>query len=498
MAISLLVLSGCDPATNNAPATVDRSGLHAAPTTPPARICDDPSLRGPATAPADATVIDVGDDLATASDRAAEGTIFWLAPGTHRLEGMQYASVIPKDGQVFVGAPGAVLDGGRVNRYAFTGSAEDVTIRHLTIQNFGTATDNHNEGVVNHDSAHGWLVEHNTVRRNGGAGVFMGSGSVVQHNCLAENGQYGFSAYSPEGPQGLVLRHNEITGNNTADWESRIPGCGCTGGGKFWATSGAVIERNWTHDNHGPGLWADNNNTGFTIRGNFIADNDAEGIIYETSYNALIQFNTFRDNGWVKGPTNPGFPTPAIYVSESGSDTRAGELHGERFLIADNHFVDNWAGIVAWENADRFAGSPADTTGGGTLVNPGRAGVEACADPEKIGRRPWYDDCRWKTQHVHVKRNVFEFDLDRIGEKCTPDFGCGFNGVFSNWGTYPPWSPFHGTVVEEHITHDQDNVWAENTYRGSWRFMALEAGNEVSWDEWRGAPFGQDSGSSFE
>ena len=33
--------------------------------------------------------------------------------------------------------------------------------------------------------------------------------------------------------------------------------------------------------------------------------------------------------------------------------------------------MDNWAGVVAWENADRFAGSPANTsTGNTTLVNP--------------------------------------------------------------------------------------------------------------------------------
>ena len=40
------------------------------------------------------------------------------------------------------------------------------------------------------------------------------------------------------------------------------------------------------HDNHSVGLWADTNNVGFDIEGNYISDNDAEGVFYEISYNA--------------------------------------------------------------------------------------------------------------------------------------------------------------------------------------------------------------------
>lgn len=60
-----------------------------------------------------------------------------------------------------------MLDGRKKNQYAFSGTARDITVRHLTVQNFVAP---HDEGVVNHDSADGWVIEHTTVQRNSGAG----------------------------------------------------------------------------------------------------------------------------------------------------------------------------------------------------------------------------------------------------------------------------------------------------------------------------------------
>jgi hypothetical protein len=273
--------------------------------------------------------------------------------------------------------------------------------------------------------------------------------------------------------------------------------CGCSGGGKFWETSNARIVGNWIHHNHGVGLWADTNNTGFLIEGNRISDNESEGLIYETSYNAAIIRNVFARNALVEGPKYPGFPLAALYISESGSDPRAGSLYGSRFLIARNRFVDNWSALVAWENADRFAGSPANSsTGATTLVNPGVATEEACSDPDLVGTEPYIDDCRWKTQNLRVQRNTFRFDPSRVGPECRPGRGCGFVGLVSQWGSYPDWSPYKGTMVEEAITFHQGNQWRANRYVGPWRFQVKELWNVVGWAEWRGKPYGQDRGST--
>ena len=151
---------------------------------------------------------------------------------------------------------------------------------------------------------------------------------------------------------------------------------------------------------------------------------------------------------------------------------------------------------MAWENADRFAGSPANTsTGVSTLVNPSVATVSACAKKSKIKKQPFFDDCRWKTQNILVEGNTFTTDPSKI-QGCKASRGCGFNGLFSNYGTYPRWSPYHGTVVQKGITFKQNNVWRNNTYTGPWHFMVEEAGNVVSWDAWRSAPYGQDAGSN--
>ncbi|RYP85588.1 right-handed parallel beta-helix repeat-containing protein [Nocardioides guangzhouensis] len=467
----------------------------AAPRTPPAEVCGSRTLDGPGRPPTGAIRITTDQNLMTAAENHPEGTTFWLTSGRHVLGPGEFTQVVPKDRQRFIGAPGAVLDGQRQNSYAFGGPAQHVRISHLTVQSFGTTIrDNSSEAVVNHDGGAGWVVQHTTIRWNAGAGLFLGSDSVTTGNCLEANGQYGFTTGSADG---VLLRRNEITGNNTADWERLEDGCGCTGGGKFWETTRVRVVDNWVHHNRGAGLFVDTNNAGFRVEGNLVEDNTESGLIYETSYNAVVRGNTFARNALVSGPTDPGFPRSAIYISESGSDTRVGAPYGDRLLIEHNRFIDNWGGVVGWENADRFAGSPVNTsTGYSTLVNPRVATVEACADPDLIGTEPYVDDCRWKTQHLRVRANVFQFDPSHFEGGCRAEQGCGFNGLFANWGTTPDWSPYMEDVVMKAITFDQDNVWADNRYTGPWRFMVEDQGNVVGWEAWRGAPYHQDAGST--
>ncbi len=468
----------------------------AAPTAPTALRCEKEGTEGPSAPPAGAVTVSTQDKLTDIVSSHWEGTTYWLAPGMHHLGNGRFNQVIPQEGDTYIGAPGAILDGRHKNSYAFGGHASDVTIKFLTVQNFGSKGENNNEGVVNHDSAEAWTVESSTIQSNAGAGVMLGSGNRVIGNCLRNNGQYGFNAYHADGVTDIVLEGNEITGNNTDDWERRREGCGCTGGGKFWATNGATVSGNYVHDNRGVGLWADNNNVAFLFQGNYVSGNDAEGIMYETSYNAAILNNTLVRNALVKGPTNPSFPAAAIYLSESGSDSRVAGPYNTEFRVSGNVLIDNWSGIVAWENADRFAGSAADTsTGSQTLVNPTVATVKACGERSNISKAPYFDDCRWKTQNVLVDGNTFRFDYSQIA-LCARSKGCGYNGLFSNYGTYPRWSPYKAKVVQENVTFKQNNVWRNNTYIGDWAFAVEEAGKKVDWEAWRSPPYNQDVDST--
>ena len=67
--------------------------------------------------------------------------------------------------------------------------------------------------------------------------------------------------------------------------------------------------------------------------------------------------------------------------------------------------------------------------------------------------------------------NVFSLDPDNIGKTCASRSGCGYNGLFSNWGTFPTWSPYQKASVQDAITYHQGNRFFSNTYAGPWNFI---------------------------
>src|SRR6185437_12465816 len=377
------------------------SVIKAAPTTPPAKVCgSDSVLAGPSTAPNGAISVPAGDNSDFTFNQA--NATYWFAPGVHTLGTGQFANIEPADHDTYIGAPGAILDGQHNNNSAFDGTAQHVTIEYLTIS-------------------------HSTIADNAGAGVMLGSHNELSWDCLQDNQQYGFNAYSNSGEiNGLVLDHNEIAGNDTYDYEAKQPGCGCSGGGKFWNVINATVTSNWVHDNTSIGLWADTNNAGFEFAGNYIEDNHNVGLMYEISYNAVIEYNTFIRNGLIDGPKTTGFPTSAIYISESGTDSRVdSNYQNSPFLIAHNVFLNNWGGVILWENSNRYCASPDNTSSGYcTLVDP-QATLKTCGNASLIKTHPYFAACRWKTQNALVEFNQFTFTPSAVGKTCTAAHLCG-------------------------------------------------------------------------
>ncbi|WP_406302343.1 right-handed parallel beta-helix repeat-containing protein [Streptomyces sp. NBC_00885] len=458
-----------------------------------ARVCAKPPA-GPAMAPAGAVAVDpaVVGDLAVKTKNSPPNTTFWLRPGTHRLDSDRYSQVVPKQGNRYLGAPGAVLDGRKTNQYAFGGTARNVTIQYLTVQRFVAPLD---EGVVNHDSADGWVIEHATLQYNSGAGLMAGAHQRVRASCLRGNGQYGMNAYKAGSPiSDLVVEGNEIVANNKDDWERRRKGCGCTGGIKFWAVNGADVRGNWVHDNRGAGLWADTNNNDFRIEDNVLEANDGAALIYETSYNAVIRKNTIRRNNWVEGrkyaDLGDNFPFATVYLSESGGEPRI-RARTDKIEIYRNVLENNWSGITLWENADRFCNSPANTSSGECTLLVRDSG--RCAQPA-IATAPLYADCRWKTQRVDIHHNRFVLDTSVVG--CTAK--CDRMAVLANYGTYPDWTPYPGERVAEAITHKQHNRWHDNVYLGPWKFVAHDPSRVLDFGQWQGTPYQQDTASTLD
>lgn len=482
------------PAPGGSGVTGPSSGGATAPPNPGAAAVCDKQAAGPVSAPPGAVTVDpaVDGDLIAKTEASPPGSTFWLKPGTHRLGGGQFNQVAPKDGDTYLGAPGAIVDGRGQNMYAFATQARNVTIRNLTIRGFVPPLD---QGVVNHDSGDGWVIEHNTIENNQGAALMAGARQQVRFNCLRNNGQYGMNAYQAgDKIVGMVVENNEIAGNNTENWEVKVPGCGCTGGMKFWAVNGADIRNNWIHDNHGVGLWADTNNNDFLIENNLIEGNDDEAIFYETSYNLVLRGNVLRNNTLVKGKDyadrRDEFPVGTVYLSEAGGEPRI-PARTDKIEIYDNTFLDNWSGITAWENADRFCNSAANTsTGNCTLLVPN---VSSCSQPA-IASVPLYSDCRWKTQRLDIHDNTFVNQPGVVG--CYPGFAARM-AVLSNFGTYPDWSPYMGDVIQRAITRDQQNQWRNNRYTGPWTFMVANVDGSVGVADWQADPNRQDAGSTF-
>ena len=96
-----------------------------------------------------------------------------------------------------------------------------------------------------------------------------------------------------------------------------------------------------------------------------------------------------------------------------------------------------------------------------------------------------------------VEENLFSFKPSDIGSSCSPANECGFQGLFSEYGTYPSWSPYQNTIVEKHITFGQNNHFVANIYRGPWEFMVDEQGKVVTWQQWQSKPYSQDGNSTL-
>ena len=496
-----------------------------------------------------------------ASYQLAPNTVYYLLPGVH------VGSFQANENDAFVGglANGqpTVLSGEygedhwAIDSNSSAGNQPGVTIEYLTIEKYlptGQA------GAVNPDTNTGWTIRNNTITLNvPGAGVMLGSDNVLKDNCLTLNGQYGFQSVVTNtwgqdqltgGPYNLTVEGNEISYNDTCDFEGLldnpsigwskhnpvppqyrnshcgpvVPG-GNQGGFKLWQTDGVTIKDNYIHHNWGPGAWADTNNANTTYTGNTITDNDNAAIIEEISYNFSITDNYFARNGWA-GLGNAAFPSPAIYVSESGSDRTFGGVPGcpetscsgqpsyrSESVISGNTMTDNGGGVFLWQDSNRFctdgfdapctlvrSKSSAPFTLSACKANIPSASIDQASYTGNLTgspRQDWWDGCRWRTENVSITHNVIDFNPASIPHcNRTNWLACGANGIFSQYGSAAP----YGTpYILTQLVFFQNNSWSDNTYNGPSTFWVWNQGNgnnPVSWDAWTGNVAGGDKCSS--
>jgi hypothetical protein len=510
-------------------------------------------------------------------------TVYYLLPGTH------IGSFMADRNDSFVGGLSrnttTVLTGNYsglnwgIDSNSSNGDQTGVTIEYLTIEKYQPVG---NASAVNPDSNTGWTMQYNTITMNvPGAGVILAANGTLRDNCLTLNGQYGFQsvANSPwgqdsltGGPYNVTVEGNEISYNDTCDFEGllknpaigwsrynpvppryRNPHCGRVvpdgdqGGFKLWQTDGATIKDNYIHNNWGPGVWADTDDANTTYTGNTITDNDGNAIIEEISYNFSITNNYMADNGWVGGLSNPGFPSPAIYISGSGSDTALGGVpacpetscsgqpaYTAQSVISGNTLVNNGGNIFLWQDSNRFCwdgfdgictlvkgGPPGPFTVKRCKSNASSAAIDTATYVGKLTGSPqqdWWDGCIWRTENVRISHNVIDFNPAEISDCNQADWpDCGAGGIFSEYGSTVP---YVSASIPTQLTFYQNDSWSDNTYHGPSTFYVWNQGsgdNPVGWASWTKdtsggdkcsspgerssgyckGPFGQDAGSTY-
>jgi hypothetical protein len=431
-------------------------------------------------------IVPSGDDSGVSVDLLnGSRVLIYFEPGDHTgLPG-----IVPGDSSVYLGGylPGngeATIDNGGQPGNTFISDASRVTVEYLTIDNFdGTPSeDSFGGAIVDEYGGYGWTVNYDTVGPNGdalgspdtGYGIGVGSASQYEHDCVTRNGEGGFNNGTATatlqdpapwgGPADYTVEQDEVSDNAIATcqvaWGCK-PGVwgdpdGVAAGIKvFWSLNG-TIDHNYIHDNYGDGVWPDTNNSGLDISHNYISDNLESAIDYEASYNANISHNVVTGNGWnPKGTSEwagwpngyqtsngggPDFADGAIYIDNSGgaSDVRSGST---RYLgklnVTGNVLTNNFGGIVAFQDRNRFCGEGPDGGQGTCTVNGDYSGGKTTGSPYYEQPTSYADDATATAGSVSLS-SAAGFLSNYTGKPAAPGAGWTVAAYNTNTGNLLP------------------------------------------------------------
>lgn len=231
----------------------------------------------------------------------------------------------------------------------YNDSAGAVTVQYLNINDDQHVT----TGTIYTGS--GWTITNNDIHDGNskgpgyGVAIYGGDESTIEYNCLSKMGDYGIQADGTNN----TFDYNEIYGTNY----QKDPGCGCSGGGKWWGTLNANIEDNAFIDD-GPGgggpIWLDNGNSGTLIQGNYFYMSDGSSIASETGFDLNVNDNLFEDSGWGSGTGCGGTNCDgAVNINSSGGFNVPGSRYENQVSITNNQFINDWMGVDIWQAGGR-------------------------------------------------------------------------------------------------------------------------------------------------
>jgi hypothetical protein len=194
------------------------------------------------------------------------------------------------------------------------GNITSVVVNGFTIEKYGSPANNGAiEGIdyyhLTSIPSYNWLIENNEIRYNHGAGIWLGNQMTVNQNFLHHNGEYGVAGTG----NNVTVTNNEIAFNNTVNY---LYSWGA--GTKFVQIINLTVTNNYSHDNNGPGLWADIENSNVDIGFNQLTRNRVAGIFHEIGYSAKIHDNTITNDGIDTRGTGPWWGAGIMVSNSSG------------------------------------------------------------------------------------------------------------------------------------------------------------------------------------
>jgi hypothetical protein len=229
---------------------------------------------------------------------------------------------------------------------SYSGSSGNVSVEYLNIDNDQHGT----TGTITMGS--GWTVEHNNIHdsySNGpgsGVAIYGGDESTIEYNCFARMGDYGGGGSGT----GENFDYNEVL-QSAYDAD---PGCGCSGGGKWWGTLNTnIVDNAFVEDGVGggqPAVWLDNGNTGSLIEGNYFFMDASNAVDDETGFNVDITDNLFQDDGWGSGQGGASNNGGAVNLNSTGGFNVPGSRYENEALVTNNYFINNWMGVDVWQS----------------------------------------------------------------------------------------------------------------------------------------------------
>lgn len=313
--------------------------------------------------------IGTGDDAQSVVDRNPPGTSYVVTTGTH----LRNFSVQPKPGDRFCGEQGAVLDGGRSLRSAFSGGATNVTLDSITVRDYESGRQG---GAIEPEPhAGGWVVRNVSALHNSWAGLVASDGMRILGGHYNDNDQLGIGGNATTGIvlDGLDDDPATMDGPELARNHTLHAPCEFEAGGIKWDVGQVTVRNAHVHDNDCRGIWADINAHDALIENNLVEGNAAEGIYYEISRDAVIRNNQVHRNGferpgwyWGGGITVTSSSGVEVYGNRlsgnyngiTGTQQDRADSTPPAHLLADLHVRDNL--VCATGDGDHPTGVAAD------------------------------------------------------------------------------------------------------------------------------------------